>query len=102
MQMEGREDKRLVVCLDANEDVYKDIIGRTLTSAEVLDMVEPVHHTSGSKLTATHFHGSRPIDAVWCTKGVTIANACALPIGFGIGDHRMFVFTLVKETMVGE
>eukprot|EP00956_Cyclotella_meneghiniana_P010074 scaffold13929_cov79-Cyclotella_meneghiniana.AAC.4 len=92
---------RIVVCLDANEDIYKDIIGRTLTDSEGLDMVEAVHASSGQKLGATHFRGSRPIDAVWTTKDVEIANACAMPVGYGAGDHRMFVVDLVKESLVG-
>jgi exonuclease III len=96
------EGKRLVVCLDANEDVYKDIIGRTLTDHDGLDLVESVHHSTGEKLGATHFRGSRPIDAVWTSKDVTVASACAMPIGYGVGDHRLFVVDLVKESLVGE
>eukprot|EP00956_Cyclotella_meneghiniana_P027275 scaffold60862_cov41-Cyclotella_meneghiniana.AAC.5 len=92
---------RIVVCLDANEDVYKDIIGRTLTDPAGLEMVESVHASTGQKLGATHFRGSRPIDAVWTTKDVEITSACAMPVGYGAGDHRMFVDDLVKESLVG-
>ena len=55
----------LVVCLDANEDVYKGVIGGTLMDTEGLDMVEAVHRSTGKKLRATHFRGSHPIDAIW-------------------------------------
>ena len=89
------EDKKIVVCLDANENVYRDIIGRTLTNIEGLDMRE------STKLGATHFRGSRPIDAVWTTKDLEVTNACAMPIGYGIGDHRMIVVYINKESMIG-
>jgi hypothetical protein len=47
------EGKRIIVCMDANENVYKGIIGRTLTDTEGLDMVETVSATHGTPLTAT-------------------------------------------------
>jgi exonuclease III len=45
-----KEGKRIIVCLDANEHVYKDGVGRTLTDAEGLDMVETMHSANGTKL----------------------------------------------------
>lgn len=30
-----------------------------------------------------------------------IANACAMPVGYGVRDHCMFVVDLVKESLVG-
>jgi hypothetical protein len=95
------EGKRLVVCLDANEDVYKDIFGCTLTDREGLDMVEAVLENTGTKMGATHFRGSRPIDAVWVTRDLEVVNACAMPIGFGPRDHRMIVVDVTARSMVG-
>jgi hypothetical protein len=96
------EGKRIIVCMDANENVYKGIIGRTLTDAAGLDMQETVLATNGTPLTATHFRGTRPIDAIWATKDLEVVNACALPVGFGVGDHRMFVVDFTLKSMVGE
>jgi hypothetical protein len=39
----------LSVCLDANEDIYKDVIGKTLTDPEGLDFVEAFRHAHGRK-----------------------------------------------------
>jgi hypothetical protein len=83
------EGKRIIVCMDVNEHVYKDAVGKALTDSEGLDMVETVHAYNGIKLGATHFRGSRPIDAIWAAKDLEITNACAMPIGYGPGDHRM-------------
>ena len=85
------EGKRIVVCMDANENMYKDIIGRFLTDSEGLDMAETVLATNGAPLTATQFHDTRPIDSVWVTKDLEVVNACALPVRFGVSHHRMFV-----------
>ena len=39
----------MIVCLDANEDIYKDVIGKTLTDPEGLDFVEAFRHAHGRK-----------------------------------------------------
>ena len=95
------EGRRLIVCLDANEHMYTGSIGKSLTDKNGLDMVEAVSTTTGKQLSATYFRGSRPIDAVWCTKDVVIRNACALPIGYGVGDHRAFVVDFTTHSLVG-
>jgi hypothetical protein len=61
----------------------------------------PFGKTHGGKLGATHFRGSKPIDGVWDSKGITISNVRAMPVGFGIGDHRMIVVDFTTESMVG-
>ena len=101
--LEQWKDKgsRLVVCLDANKDVCNGVIGWTLTETDVIDMVEAVHPGTGKKLRATHFWGLCPINAIWTTRDVEVANACAMPIGYGACDHRMLVVNLVKESLVG-
>jgi exonuclease III len=93
--------KRIVVMLDANEDVYRGDIGRCLTDENGLDLVEAVSRTCGKKLSATHFRGSKPIDAVWVSKELEVINAAAMPIGYGVGDHRMFVLDITTKSMVG-
>ncbi len=32
---------------------------------------------------------------------IVITHVCVMPAGFGIGDHRMFVFDVQKETILG-
>eukprot|EP00956_Cyclotella_meneghiniana_P010715 scaffold14988_cov36-Cyclotella_meneghiniana.AAC.2 len=95
------EGKRVVVMLDANEDVYKGKFGRMLTETDGLDMVETVLESTKNKLGATYFRGSKPIDAIWASKDLTIVGAGAMPVGFGIGDHRLMWVDLTTESMVG-
>ena len=59
-----QQGDRLIVCLDANEDIYKKSIGKTLTDTSGLAMKEVVGEFTGKRLGATHFRGSKPIDGL--------------------------------------
>ena len=53
------------------------------------------------KLGATYFRGSTPIDGVWETSDVTVVGACVMPVGYGVGDHRLFIIDFLKSCLVG-
>ena len=55
---------RLIVYMDANENIYTKSIGTTLTKATGLSMQEAISKFTGKKLGATFFRGSTAIDAV--------------------------------------
>jgi hypothetical protein len=96
-----KEGRRLIVCLDANDHVYTGRLGKAMVDSPGLDLKESMMHTTGIPLTATYFRGSRPIDAVWATPDIDITNICAMPIGFGIGDHRAFIVDISTRSLVG-
>ena len=54
----------LVVCLDANNHIYRKGIERALTDADGLDMKEVNGAFTGKRLGVTHFRGKRPIDGI--------------------------------------
>ena len=91
----------MVVCLDANENIYNKSLGKTLTCMDGLAMKEVVGTFTGTKLGATYFRGSKPIDGVWATSDITVTSACMMPVGFGIGDHRLFVIDLLTASLIG-
>jgi hypothetical protein len=64
-------------------------------------MKEVVGEFTGKRLGATEFRGSKPIDTIWATEDVEIAEACVMPVGYGIGDHRMFVVDIIAESLLG-
>ena len=64
-------------------------------------MQEVVSESTGRRLGATFFRGTKPIDGVWCTRGVHIENACVMPVGFGVGDHRLFVVDFSTVSLLG-
>ena len=55
---------RLIVCMDANEKIYKDHIGKVLTDEDGLGMIEAVGIYTGEQIGATFFRGTEPIDEV--------------------------------------
>ena len=92
---------RIVVCLDANEDIYRKAIGKALTAEEGLDMKEVVGAYTGKRIGPTFFRGQLPIDGVWATSDIRVSNACLMPAGYGIGDHRLFVIDMHTSSLIG-
>jgi hypothetical protein len=94
-QMKQRQaaGKRLVLCLDANKNIYRAELGRQLTDLHRLGMMEVVGEFTGKQLGATFFRGSEPINAIWASSDLEVAHACVMPVGYGIGDHRFLWLT---------
>ena len=55
---------KLIVCMDANENVYSKSIGKLLTDTSDLAMVKVVSDFTRQPLPATYFRGSKPINAM--------------------------------------
>jgi hypothetical protein len=101
--MRWRNDgDRLIVCLDANEHIYKKLIGKVLTDIEGLAMKEVVGKLTGTAIGSTSFRGSKPINGVWATSDITMCNAAIMPAGYGIGDHRLFVIDYSMMDIIGK
>jgi hypothetical protein len=49
----------LIVCMDANEDIYRKLSGQSLTNLEGLNMWEVVGELTGKKISPTFFQGSK-------------------------------------------
>ncbi len=96
-----RAGERLILCLDANENIYLGELGRELTGLHGLGMKEVVGDYTTRRLGATYFRGSAPIDAVWVTSNVAVVNACVMPVGYSVGDHRLFVVDFATALLVG-
>ncbi len=77
--------------MDANEDIYKKLIGKLLTTKDGLNMLEVVGNFTGKKIGPMFFQGSKPIDGIWATPDVVVTHACVMPAGYGIGSHPLFV-----------
>jgi hypothetical protein len=93
---------QLIVCLNANKNIYKKLIGKALTDIEGLAMKEVVGEFTRQPVGSTFFQGSKPIDGIWATSDITISNACIMPAGYGIGDHRMFVIDFNADNIIGQ
>jgi hypothetical protein len=97
-----KDGDRLVVCLDANEDIYKKSLGKSFTKSDGLNMSEVVGDFTVKKIGPTFFRGSNPIDGIWATQDVVVTHASVMPAGYGVGDHYLFVMDFQKGSLIGE
>ncbi len=74
---------KLIVCLDANKDIYRKLIGKALTDINGLAMKEVVGEFTCQLVGPSFFWGSKPIDGVWASSEIIILNACIMPAGSG-------------------
>ena len=68
---------------------------------EGLGMREVVGNYTGELIGPMYFQGQLPIDGLWATGDITIANACLMPTGYGIGNHRLFIIDFLTSFFIG-
>jgi hypothetical protein len=102
-QLQGwqQDGDKLIVCLDANEDIYCKLIRKALPDINGLAMKEVVGNFTHQRMGATFFWGSKPINGVWATSDILVSNASIMPAGYGIGDHRLFVIDFCAQNIIG-
>jgi hypothetical protein len=59
-----KEGKHLILCVNANKNVYRGELGQQLTDLDGLGMKEVVGEFTAKQLGATYFQGSKPIDSI--------------------------------------
>ena len=64
-------------------------------------IVTEVGSSTGQKVGPTFFRGKDPIDGLWATPDVVITGMCVMPVGYGVGDHRMFVIDFLTLSLKG-
>lgn len=65
-------------------------------------MKEVVGAYTGKQIGPTFFRGQLPIEGVWATSDITVLNAsCIMPVGYSIGDHRLFVIDMHTSSLIG-
>jgi hypothetical protein len=96
------EGDRLIVCMDANEDIYRKSLRKSLTRTDGLNMLEVVGEFTGKRIGPTFFRGSKPVNGVWATPDIAVTHACVMPAGFGVGDHCLFVVDFQETSLIGE
>jgi len=87
--------------MDYNEHVYDGMLGKALSDREGLNLREVILDITGVQTGATFFRGSHPIDSLWASADLDISNACVMPFGYGVGDHRAFILDILLESLVG-
>lgn len=97
-QSEGHE---LVICLNANENIFSKKLGKAMTDPEGLNLTEVVRIFADRPLGATYFRGCHPIDGVWASSGLSVVNASVMLVGFGVGCHHLFFIDFTVSSMIG-
>ncbi len=88
--------------MNHNEHIYDGPLGRALSDPGGLGLQEAVLQQTGRRMGAKFFRGSKPIDGLWVTSDIEIANACVMPFGYGIGNRRMFILDVTTESLIGK
>ena len=92
--------ERLILGIDANEDMATGILARALRRPD-LRMRDLIRERTGLPGPATHIRGKKQIDGVWATPDITAEEARFLPFGIGVGDHRMLVVDIPSGDLIG-
>ncbi len=93
--------ERIILFMNNNEHVINGPLGKEMADKEGLDLREAIVQHTGLSPGATFFRGSRPINGMWVSSNLKISNACVMPFGYGIGDHRAFILDIPIESLVG-
>jgi hypothetical protein len=93
---------RIILFMDHNEHVINGQLGKALADKDGPDLQEAIMQHTGTSLGVTFFRGSKLIDGLWVSNDLDISNACVMPFGNGLGDHRAFILNISIESLVGE
>ncbi len=77
----------MILFVDHNEHTYDGPLGRALADTEGLRLQEAVLCHTGKRTGATFFRGSKPVDGLWVSSDIEIANVCVMPFGYGISSE---------------
>jgi hypothetical protein len=83
------------------KNIHHGELGRQLTDLDGLGMKKVAGEFTAKQLGATYLQGSKSIGRIWATGNLTVTNACIMPVGFGVGDHQLFVIDFATTTLVG-
>jgi hypothetical protein len=107
-QQPGETDQTVACCRGQDnsfhgpqQHVIKGPLGKALAGKEGLDLREEIIQHTGTSPGATFIQGSKPIDGLWISSNLDISNACVMPFGYSIGNHRAFILDIQIESLVG-
>jgi hypothetical protein len=93
---------RIILFMDHNKHMINGLLGKALSNEDRPDLRETILQHTGASPGTTFFRGSRPIDGLWVLRDLDISNACVMPFGYGIGNHKAFVLDIPIASLVGK
>ena len=95
-----RDGIRIILCLDANEDVSQGQFNPQATTNGLFNVHTSIHN---DPLPPTHNNGSKPISAIYASLGLTPTRCGILKHGEGIeGDHRNMFVDFHQDNLLGD
>jgi hypothetical protein len=92
--------ERIVLFMDHNQHAVEGSLGKALADKDRPDLCKAIKLHTGASPGATFFCDLQPIDGLWVSKDLDISNACVMPFGFRVGDHRAFTLDILLELLV--
>ena len=92
---------RIILFIDYNENVTNGPIEKELGDKDGLDLREAIVQYTGKSPGATFFCGSKQINGMWVSSDLDVSNACIMPFGYRVGNHRAFVLDVLLESLKG-
>lgn len=86
--------------MDANKNVYKKSMGKTLTDEAGLAVKEVLGAHAGKHLGATFCQGMISINAIWVTPDLVVTGSCRMQVEYGVDNHCLIVVDYVTLSMV--
>ncbi len=93
--------EQIVLFMDHNKHVYNGMLGKALSNRDGLNLQEVILKQTGAPTGATFFWGLQPINGLWASDDLDISNACVMPFGYGVGNHRTFILDIPLQSLVG-
>jgi hypothetical protein len=92
---------RIILFLDHNKHVTNGPLDKQLGDKNRLNLREAIVQHTGTSPGATFFRGTKPINGMWVSDNLDISNACIMPFGYGVGNHRAFILDVPLELLIG-
>ena len=92
---------RILLFIDANEDIRTGLIARSLTSTDI-GLQEISHKVWVSSPPNTYIDGSLPIDGIFASPELEILHCMSLSFHESIGDHRTMMIEISTRSLLGQ
>ena len=95
-----KDETRIVLMMDANENVISGHMCKQLGEADI-GLVEAVHDQIPGKGPKTWFRGNKAMDGIWVSRELDIIGASYLPFHADLGDHRPVMADITVQSLFG-
>ena len=93
--------EKIILFMDHNKHVINGKLGKALADKEGLDLQEAIVQHTGASPGATFFPRFQANQWAMDINNLDVSNACMMPFGYGIGNHRALILNIPIKLLVG-